>query len=365
MKTEIDAKKVTAGIVFLLGLILTVVIYFTPSSYCNTGVIINHDLADKVTDKVTDEYKNSDVKRVQTLKIKILSGKERGKIYQIKNHYVASQIQTQKYRSGQRVLVSFNHGTIKLESPKRDWVIFLGLSIASALLILVCGKRTIWLAVSLLLNWIIFYLVIFFDVKENGTEIFTIYGAAVIIFAFCSLLLGQGFNRKMLITFLVTLLGVFVSFGICYAVMILTGENGMKYETVEYATQNPRSLFLAQALLGVLGAVMDEATDIVSSLYELCQRKPTLKAQELLLSGRSMGQEIMGPLINVLVLIFMAEALPMTILYLRDNNTLRFTFEFTLSLGMIQSLMSAIGICLTAVFASVASLTFLHSKEAK
>lgn len=40
----------------------------------------------------------------------------------------------------------------------------------------------------------------------------------------------------------------------------------------------------------------------------------------------------------------MAEALPMTILYLRDNNTLVYTFKYTLSLGVIQSLSSAIGI---------------------
>lgn len=107
---------------------------------------------------------------------------------------------------------------------------------------------------------------------------------------------------------------------------------------------------------------MDEATDIVSSLYELTQHKKDLTAKQLLLSGRTMGQEIMGPLINVLVLIFIAEALPMTILYLRDNNTLAFSFEFTLSLGAIQSLMSAIGICLTVIFASLTSLVFLKKR---
>ena len=62
---------------------------------------------------------------------------------------------------------------------------------------------------------------------------------------------------------------------------------------------------------------------------------------------------------TVLVLIFMAEALPMTILYLRDNNTLVYTFKYTLSLGVIQSLSSAIGIVLTVIFATLASSVFL------
>lgn len=48
--------------------------------------------------------------------------------------------------------------------------------------------------------------------------------------------------------------------------MRLTHERGIDYEAVDYATQDPRALFLSQTILGVLGAVMDEATDIVSSL---------------------------------------------------------------------------------------------------
>ena len=80
-------------------------------------------------------------------------------------------------------------------------------------------------------------------------------------------------------------------------------------------------------------------------------------------SGRTMGQEIMGPLINVLVLIFIAGALPMTILYLRDNNSLSSTFGFTLSLGATQSVISAISIVLTVIFATGCSLLFLKEKR--
>ena len=104
-------------------------------------------------------------------------------------------------------------------------------------------------------------------------------------------------------------------------------------------------------------------TDIVSSLYELIQHKPEITVKELLASGRTMGQEIMGPLINVLVLIFISEALPETILYFRDNNTIATTFNFTMSLGATQSAVSAIGIVLTIVFASLCSLLFLKKPQ--
>ncbi len=361
-KKQLTKKNLFTLFVLFLGLIITSWIYFKPSSYADTAIIVNKNLNDRVTEKTEDEYKNYDEKRVQTLKLKVISGKHQGKIYTVKNHYVKSQLETQAYRSGERVLVSFNKGQISLLSPKRDWILALAATIVLTLLLVIAGKNTFWLVLSLVLSWIIFYIIIKFDIQENGTEIFAIYGLGVIVFAFVSLLIVQGLNKKMLATYFATLVGVFVSFGICYLIMKLTGEAGMKYETVDYATQSPRSLFLAQALLGVLGAVMDEATDIVSSLYELTQHKKDLTVKQLLLSGRTMGQEIMGPLINVLVLIFIAEALPMTILYLRDNNTLAFSFEFTLSLGAIQSLMSAIGICLTVIFASLTSLVFLKKR---
>src|SRR5699024_8632871 len=113
----------------------------------------------------------------------------------------------------------------------------------------------------------------------------------------------------------------------------LTGESEMKYETGDYATQDPRSLFLAQTLIGILGAVMDEATDIISSLYELIQTKKNITMRQLIHSGRTMGQEIMGPLINVLDLVFIAGVRPESILSLCDINTLASIFGFTLSRG--------------------------------
>lgn len=359
------AKKTKTWIIILTiiaGLIATVVTYFNTEGVGDVATITGN-IVDKLDTKTEDAYQNHDQKRIQIIHLTILSGKHKNKTYVVKNYYAPSQLTTQKYRSHERVLVSFNQNQPNLLSPKRDWILGLTLTILLALMIMITGKHSIFLILSMILNWILFFMVIYFDVKENGTQTFLIYGLAALVFAFVSLVLVQGFNKKMLATFIATILGVFVSFGLCYIVMRLTHESGMKYETVDYATQNPRSLFLAQSILGVLGAVMDEATDIVSSLAMLAKTKTDLTYKQLWKSGRTMGQEIMGPLINVLVLIFMAEALPMSILYLRDNNTLSSTFQFTLSLGAVQSAISAIGIVLTVIFATVCSFIFLHKNE--
>ncbi|MDT9606122.1 YibE/F family protein [Lactobacillus johnsonii] len=361
-----NAKIWLSLVVLFVGIFFTLITYFSTAFASKPiAVITDSQIKDTLVDKTKDNYENKDEVRQQNLHLKILSGKYKGKTFLVTNTYSPSQAVSQKYRPHQRVIVSFIKGKPKLVEPKRDWVVVLSMFLTISVIVLITGKQASLLLISMILNSIIFYFVIKSDVKENGTRIFLIYSIAAILFTFVSLVIVQGFNQKMLVTLTATLLGVFVSFGIFYLVMRVTHERGIDYEAVDYATQDPRALFLSQTILGVLGAVMDEATDIVSSLYALAKHKADLTFKELFISGRTLGQEIMGPLINVLVLIFMAEALPMTILYLRDNNTLVYTFKYTLSLGVIQSLSSAIGIVLTVIFTTLCSAVFLRNKKAE
>ena len=361
-------KKYTAAIIVaIVGAVLTVLTYFATDIYQKDEVALITDdkIKDTLIEKNEDVYKNQDQTRQQILHLNILSGKHKGETYTTKNVYYPSQLTTQKYHVHQRIFVNIKKGDPAIVNPKRDWVLVLVVTITLALMVTISGKHSIALVISMAISWVLFYLIIVWDVHLNGSHIILLFGLADIIFSFFSLLIVQGFNKKMLVTWLATLLGVFVSFALCYVIMKLTGESEMKYETGDYATQDPRGLFLAQTLIGILGAVMDEATDIVSSLYELIQTKKDITMKQLVQSGRTMGQEIMGPLINVLVLIFIAGALPETILYLRDNNTLASTFGFTLSLGATQSVISAIGIVLTVIFATGCSLFFIKDRDWK
>lgn len=364
---RIKRRYLVAMIVAVIGLILTACTYFATDIYTkhDVAVISDRQIKDTLVEKSTDVYDNKDETRKQVLHLKILSGKYKGQTFRTVNYYYPSQLITQKYRAGQRIFVNIKHHDPAIQGPKRDWILALALTIMMTLMVAVSGKKALGLMCSMALSWALFYLLIMTDIKLNGSYIVLLFGLADIVFSFFSLVLVQGLNKKMLATWLATILGTVVSFALCYLIMRLTGESEIKYETGDYATQDPRGIFLAQTLLGILGAVMDEATDIVSSLYELVQTKKDLTAKQLVKSGRTMGQEIMGPLINVLVLIFMSEELPLTIIYLRDNNTLSSTFGFTLSLGVTQSVISAIGIVLTVVFATGCSLLFLEEKKRK
>lgn len=367
MKAKNKKRYIIALIVAVIGLVLTACTYFATNIYSrdDVAVITDNVIKDRLIKKDKDVYNNVDQTREQTLHLKVLSGKYKGRTFTTKNVYYPSQMVSQKYRARQRIFVNIKKGDPAIVNPKRDWVLVLALTVTIALMIAIVGRHSFALIISMALSWLIFYLIIVLDVHMNGAHIILLFSLADIILSFFGLLIVQGFNKKMLATWLATLLGVFISFGLCYLVMQLTGESEMRYETGDYATQDPRGIFLAQTLLGILGAVMDESTDIISSLYELVQTRKDITVNQLIKSGRTMGQEIMGPLINVLVLIFISSALPMTIIYFRDNNSLGSAFGFTLSLGATQSVISAIGIVLTVIFATGCSLLFLKNKKWK
>lgn len=348
-------------IILFIGLGIVLLTYFN-TNYQSTIAVVTQ--AKKISaEKVKDQYDNTDHEITQKLTLKVLNHQHRGQSYHLKNTYEQSQLEDQKYHKNQRVFVQVRNGQLTISNVKRDWVIILMIFTLILLMVILIGAKSWLVLMSLLLNTVIFYVVIHFDIQKNGSGTIMIYSLAAIIFATVSFLLYQGIHKKMWAMLTSTIVALLLSFGLCYLIMRLTNERGITYMAVEYATQNPRSLFIGQTLLGVLGAVMDESTDIVSSLSEIIYHNPKITGKQLWHSGRAIGQEIMGPLINVLFLIFMADALPMTILYLRNNNTIAYTFEYTLSLGVLQSLISAIGIVLTVPTATICAYYFLIKKE--
>ena len=67
----------------------------------------------------------------------------------------------------------------------------------------------------------------------------------------------------------------------------------------------------------------------------------------------SVGRDIMGTLINVLFMIFMAETLPMVFLMLRNGNNWSYIMDQIMNLGILQSVVSAIGIVLAIPVTSI------------
>ncbi|WP_237757204.1 YibE/F family protein [Apilactobacillus ozensis] len=314
--------------------------------------------------KITDSFQNEDTSYNQKLVGTVLNGKYKNKKVTINNSYSDSQAMDKKYKKGQQAFVIIHKNpnlNVTIKDYKRDVPIVFVLFLAISLMVIFLKMSGITAIGSIVVNTLLFILALLLNNHGNGAGVVIIFSILAIVFSTVTLTMILGFSRQMWITLCSTLACTFASVLIGLAVFSVTHEKGIFYESMQYVTQSPRPLFLAGTLIGSLGAVMDESTDIISSLFTLKNEHPQISKKQIFKSGQNIGKSIMGPLVNVLFFIFMGETLPMAILFLKNGNSWGYSFSMNMSLGMVQSLISAIGIVLAVPVSSL--LTSIFIKE--
>ena len=310
------------------------------------------------TTRVKDQFENVDYQITQRLKLRLLNGTYRGKRLTVTNTYTKSQGLDQAYKKGNQVFLTQlvkKHGrlTAEVSGYKRDRPLVMLAWLVMMLLILTLGTAGSLALASVLLNVLLFVIAIEVDLKFQDWNAFWIFAILALCFAAASLVIVLGPTKKMLATLAATILATAVAVGLSALEITWTGARGGYYESMQYVTQVPRPLFLAETLLGSLGAVMDEASDIVATLFELKTLDPDVSFGQLFWSGRNVGKSIMGPLVNVLFMIFLADTFTSALMYLKNGNSLAYTFNMNMSLGTVQSLISGIGIVLAVPLVSL------------
>ncbi len=318
--------------------------------------------------RTEDQFKNVDHQTNQELTTILMNGKRRGDKVKVQNTFSDSQPMDQQYKVGDQLFLfqlKASHGKLSANpaGPKRDTVVVFLSWLVITVLLLTMGRAGTFALISVVINTILFLLAVSLDLHNQGNHVLLIFSTLALIFTVISLLLVLGPTKKMLATLGATVIGTTVAILIGVLVLHLTHNRGVYYESMQYVTQVPRPLFIAEILLGSLGAVMDESSDIVATLFELKRIDPTVTRLQLFMSGRSVGKSIMGPLVNVLFLIFMADTFTNSLLYLKNGNSWGYTFSMNMSLGMVQSLVSGIGIVLAVPVVSILGALLLGRRN--
>lgn len=307
--------------------------------------------------KTTDEFKNVDYLTTQHLRLRLLNGRWQGHQLTVLNHYTDSGAMDQHYHVGDQLFLTQlhrrkGHLSANVSDLKRDNVLVFLIWLTLTILVLMMrlnGLRTI---LSLVVNSIIFVIAINIDKALQGANVLLIFSIIAILFTLISLLLILGPTKRMIATSIATLVGTFLALGVSFVVLLVTNERGLHYESMLYVTQVQRPLFLAETLLGSLGAVMDVASDIVATLFQFQRMNPKANFRQLFMVGRDVGKSVMGPLVNTLFMIFMSITFISALLLLRNGNSWGYTFSMSMCLGTAQSLISGIGIVLAIPVAS-------------
>lgn len=140
----------------------------------------------------------------------------------------------------------------------------------------------------------------------------------VIVTVVCFLLL-DGFSRKTVSAMLGTIAGFLIACLFGYLASRIAHLDGLEYNVAETDTLiqaqyqgtpiHLRGLFVSGIIISALGAVMDVAMSISSSVNELKAVDPTLRFGALLRSGMNIGRDAIGTMTNTLILAFTGGAL--------------------------------------------------------
>ena len=185
-----------------------------------------------------------------------------------------------------------------------------------------------------------------------------------------TLLLVVGANKKALVAMLGCLGGV-VFAGVLMLIMdrvlSLTGfidQDALSLFTLP--TPSPidlRAIIFAGVIIGAVGAIMDVAMSIASSLWEIRLANDSCDFKSLFNSGINIGRDIMGTMLNTLILAYIGSSLSMILLSTADTRSLLQLLNTELiAVELLRALVGSFGMLLTIPLTACAC-AYLYNRK--
>ena len=199
----------------------------------------------------------------------------------------------------------------------------------------------------------IFYL--FIPLVYLGYSPFWMAVLVCLLTTFVSMTLIGGFSRKTLAATLGTSAGVIIAGLVAMAFSLFSGISGWNVSNIEHLmtlwyTENIRvgDLLFAGLLISALGAVMDVAMSISSTMQEILQQRPDLSRKELIKAGFRVGRDMMGTDSNTLILAFAGGSVSVLLLnYAYQLPLLQIINSNNIGIAVMQGLAGSFGVALS------------------
>ena len=345
---------VVAGILFLLFL-------------CRYNQIKKESLYDtegrtfakaEVTDILQDnETKDGIYIGRQLVKLKVTSGKWKGKTMEADSS--SAYLYGAHCKKGSRViaLISEANGSFSASvySVDREMQVYLIIAIFLLTLIIIGGKQGLASVIGLAFTAICILFLFLPMIYKGHSPIL----AAVLV----TMYLVGGASGKTAVAIAGTVLGVLISamFALIFCKMTdISGYNVSAIESLIYVRDQTGievgQLLFAGILIASLGAVMDVAMSISSTIEEISYQNPELGIKGLFFSGMRVGKDMMGTMSNTLILAFAGGSInTLVFIYAYNYEYLQMINMFDIGIEIIQGVASSMGVILTVPICSFLS----------
>ena len=314
----------------------------------------------------------------QVVDVVVVSGKFRGKHVTVDNMLTGNPAYDIPVKKGDRVILhlesenpeyqTFENTSFFIADLKRDFALEV-MGLIFCILLVVVGKKkgvrslisigaTVGLIFCMLLPLIL-----------HGAEPIISTTAVCILSTVLTVYLVGGFNPKSTAAIIGT--GVSLVFAGLLAILTifaarLTGFAGE--EVMFLYSAHPglsfKGILASAMILAALGALMDTAVSIASTINEIHETKPDLGVRDLFRSGMNVGRDIIGTMSNTLILVYLGNSLPLVLL--SGNIDLQKFFNLNqVATEIAAALVGSIAILLCVPATAIVAACLIKNKKDK
>ena len=226
---------------------------------------------------------------------------------------------------------------------------------------LVGGKKGFNSVLALIFTFAV-VVMMYIPMMYIGVSPFIAATLSVVIITLITFILLADFQKKSIGAMLGTL--VFGHFG------HVTGYNVDDIENLIYVGQNSKldigGMLFSGILIASLGAVMDVAMSVSSSLHEIKENRPDISAKEIFRSGINIGRDMIGTMSNTLILAYAGGSLGLVmIIYAYSYQMHQILNMYSVAIEIMRGISGTMGIILTVPITSLIMSVLLTQKGKK
>lgn len=346
--------------------IVSSVIFISAIYYANDGFFASQDQLKSVheTVRVTEVIgvqieanENGIVQGEMRLIVEVTTGLMRGEMFKVT--YYLNQLTSSKVEVGDHfaVRMTIDDGQIlslQIQNPERRGAVLVIFIVFLIILGALGGKKGL-LAVASLVFTLICIIFLLIPLILQGYPVilttFLILGLVTIVSITCV----AGLKSKGISALIGCLVGLLITAILTHFAGHLAHISGFHMEevglilaTTNFPLSQASGLFISGVLIAALGAILDTAMTISSTIYELRVSNKKMSLGRLFRSGMNVGRDTMGTMTTTLILAFAGTSFNMLILIYSGgvdfNQLINSNF---IVIEIIRSIAGSLGIILT------------------
>lgn len=321
------------------------------------GVVV--EIISDIDREVLYEMDNSFNIMAQVVKVKVLTGTYKNQEFLIENNVSGNKAFDIIVSKGDKVILGIQETPgeapiIYIADYIRDTYIYYILS-AFAILLIVIGKFKGIKSIVTLTITIIVILKVMLPLFLKGYNPVWVTVACAIFIIIATFFIIAGINTKSISAIIGTTGGVLVAGALAYFIgsaAKLTGLSSEEASMLIYIPQNIefnfQGLLFAGIIIGALGAVMDVAMSVASSMHEIREINPEIDPYSLMKSGMNVGRDIMGTMSNTLILAYTGSSIPLLLVFIAyETSMIKILNMDLIATEIVRSVVGSIGLILT------------------